>query len=134
SGGDSSGYSAFTRATTPETRAAACDVPRPTQYSPPGPAPMMSTPGAATSTEAFPFEKEARRRPASVAPTATTPGSAAGYEYGADPAEVRAPSFPAAATSTTPLSMAYRIAARSSLLASSFEMDRLMTSAPCLTA
>ncbi len=78
SGGDMRGWRALISAATPDTSALACEVPRPTQYSSPGPAPMMSTPGAATSTEEFQLENVARRSSPSVAPTETTPGKAAG--------------------------------------------------------
>ena len=78
SAGDIFGYRDLISAATPETSAVACEVPRPTQYSSPGPAPSMSTPGAATVTSELRLENEARRCDLSAAATEITPGSDAG--------------------------------------------------------
>ena len=62
----------------PLTSAAEGLVPSPSMYCPPGPAPTTSTPGAATMTEEFCWENDARAPAELTAATAMTPGNAAG--------------------------------------------------------
>jgi hypothetical protein len=52
----------------------AIDVPDSSAYRPPGMVDSTFTPGAAISTSAFAFEKDARASPESVAATETTSG------------------------------------------------------------
>src|SRR5260221_3470842 len=90
------GYLARISAATPLTRAAEGLVPSPAMYCPPGPAPTTSTPGAATMTEEFCWENDARAPAELTAATAMTPGNEAGEREGAK--ALGGPLLPAEAT------------------------------------